>query len=264
MLRVLLLLTAAGPLFGNLVSPGLVKAQEKSAPPANAADSGIEPAVVAAAKERWEEEIRQLETRDSAQTAPEDAILFIGSSSIRLWDDLAEDMAPYPAINRGYGGAKYSDVAVFAPRLLEPHNYRALAIFVANDVSGSLDDRTPQQVVGWLRRIVEVSRAHRPEAPIFVIEITPTASRWDVWPQTQAVNAALRRVCLNQPRMTFIPTASYYLDAEKQPRTELFREDRLHLNDDGYALWSKLIKRRLRDFLTMPPAVRQKAAGGET
>lgn len=256
MLRLLLLLIL-GPLVA--VPCGLAQravAQETNSPPADAAPPGLDPAVIAAAKARWETAIGELEARDAVETDPAGAILFVGSSSIRLWQDLAADMAPWPTIQRGYGGAKYSDLAVFAPRLLKPHAYRALVVFVANDVSGSPEDHTPQQVVSWLRSIVEVSRTHRPEAPIFVIEITPTARRWEVWPQAQAVNASLRRFCLNEPGLTFITTAAYYLGADKQPRNELFRADQLHLNRDGYKLWAQLIKRRLRDFLTMPPAVR--------
>lgn len=256
MFRMLLLLITGPLVLFHCDSVRPVMAQETSASPSDGATAELDPAIVSAAKARWETAISELEARDAAENDPAEAILFVGSSSIRLWDDLAADMDPFPTIQRGYGGAKYSDLAVFAPRLLKPHAYRALVIFVANDVSGSPNDHTPQQVVGWLRSIVEVSQAHRPEAPIFVIEITPTARRWEAWPQTQAVNAALRRFCLNQPGMTFIATAAYYLDADKQPRTELFRADRLHLNRDGYALWAELIQRRLRDFLTMPPAVR--------
>jgi lysophospholipase L1-like esterase len=257
MLRGLLLLVSVAWILGfSGGSRFRVMADEPPREPAALTARSLDPAVIEAVRQRWESEIAKLEARDASETDPENAILFIGTSSIRLWQDLAADMAPFPTIQRGYGGAKYSDVAVFAPRLLKPHAYRGLVIFVANDVSGSPHDHTPQQVVGWLRSIVEVSQQHQPEAPIFVIEITPTARRWEVWQETQAVNAALRDVCLEQPGMIFIPTAPYYLDAAKQPRTELFRDDRLHLNRDGYRLWAQLIKRRLRDFVTMPPAVR--------
>ncbi len=73
-----------------------------------------------AAVDRWEEEIEKLEQRDANEEDPADAILFIGSSSIRRWDEIAVDMAPYRTIRRGYGGSKYSDVAVFAERLHLP------------------------------------------------------------------------------------------------------------------------------------------------
>lgn len=208
--------------------------------------------MVEKASQRWEQEIRKLEKRDAEETHPDDAILFIGSSSIRLWDQIAEDMAPFPTIQRGYGGARYSDVAVFAPRLLTPHRYRALVIFVGNDVSGSDDDHSPQQVTDWLRSIIDVSRTHQPGADIFVVEITPSDSRYDAWPKIRELNATLREICFTETKTTFISTAFYYLDESNRPRDEFFRDDHLHLNRDGYRLWAKLIKRRLHDFLTEP------------
>lgn len=246
-------------LIHSPVPPLLAQAPSNPAIPADSHAPPLDPEIIEQATERWEEEIRKLEERDEEEPDPDEAILFVGSSSIRLWDQMAEDMAPFPTIQRGYGGAKFSDVAVFAPRLLTPHRYRALVIFVANDVTGSDADRSPQQVIQWLRSIVDVSRAHQPDASIFVIEITPSASRYDAWPKIRDVNAALREFCLTEAKTTFIPTAQYYLDAQNQPRVELFRDDRLHLNRDGYRLWAKLIKRRLHDFLPESPTAEEPA-----
>ncbi|MEQ8836457.1 MAG: hypothetical protein RID07_06595, partial [Lacipirellulaceae bacterium] len=66
------------------------------------------------ALEKWSEAIAALEAKDKVEKHPDDAILFIGSSSIRLWKDIAADMSPYHPIQRGYGGARWTDVAVFA------------------------------------------------------------------------------------------------------------------------------------------------------
>lgn len=201
------------------------------------------------AMERWENDIRKLEARDARETEPENAILFVGSSSIRLWDSIDADMQPYAVIQRGYGGAKFTDLAVFAHRLITPHRYRALVLFVANDVTGGDDDRSPREVEALLMHVFAISRKHQPDAPVFVIEITPTSSRWKVWPEIAAVNAALRARALQTPGLFFIPTAAHYLNDQARPRDHLFRDDRLHLNTDGYDLWAKRIKRRLGDFL---------------
>ena len=76
--------------------------------------------------EYWSNEIAGLEAKDKAETHPDDSILFVGSSSIRMWKDIATDMAPYHAIQRGYGGARWTDVAIFAERLITPHKFRAV------------------------------------------------------------------------------------------------------------------------------------------
>lgn len=219
-----------------------------------AGDDGVEAFLQpyrAAAIERWEKEIQKLEARDAEETDPADGVLFVGSSSIRRWDTIATDMAPYRVIQRGYGGSKYSDVAVFAERLLHPHQYRALVVFVGNDVSGKPEDHSPDQVEQLVRHIVGVSRKHQPDAPVLLIEVTPNEKRFEVWPRIREVNAKLREIALSTANTYFIATADYYLDPNGNPRSELFVEDKLHLNSDGYALWSQLIRRRLDEVLRM-------------
>ena len=109
----------------------------------------------AQATEIWETEVRQLEARDAAEPSPADAILFVGSSSIRLWDTIATDMAPYRVIQRGVGGSTYSDIAVFARRLLLPHRYRALVqhgsctAYVSTTIPGKCSRRISRPRVRW-------------------------------------------------------------------------------------------------------------------
>ena len=195
-----------------------------------------------AAAAGWEPDIQKLEALDKTQQDPADGILFIGSSSIRLWKTIDEDVAPYPAIQRGYGGAKFSDLVVYARRIIEPHQYRAMAVFVANDITGSKDDKTPAEVLKMWQYIVKVSQKHQPEAPVFFIEITPTNSRWKVWPQIQQTNKLIRAYCESHKNLYFIPTASQYLGSDGKPRAALFIQDQLHQNRDGYLIWGRLIR----------------------
>ncbi|MGB1706995.1 MAG: GDSL-type esterase/lipase family protein [Rubripirellula sp.] len=216
---------------------------------------------------RWEKDIKNLEARDATESDPEDAIMFIGSSSIRRWSDIAIDMAPFQTIQRGYGGAKYSDVAVFAKRLLHPHEYRALVIFVGNDVQGKPGDHTPDQVEELVRYIVSVSQRHQSDAPVFLIEVTPTSKRYSAWPAIRKVNARLREIALSTPDTHFIATAEHYLDPERKPRDELFVRDRLHLNEAGYDQWAALIRRRITETFKFKSEFEAKAgaaAAGES
>jgi hypothetical protein len=203
------------------------------------------PELRAAASERWEEDIVALEARDRSESHPEDSVLFVGSSSIRGWEGIVDDMAPYHPIQRGYGGAKFSDLAVYARRLIAPHTFRALVVFVGNDVSGKPDDATPEQVRGWFGHMVDVAREVEPEASIFCIEITPTWSRWEAWPKIREVNRAVSEECAARAKVHFIPTAHAYLGNDGQPWADLFIDDNLHLNDLGYRIWSAIIKSHL-------------------
>ncbi len=240
------LVLLCGPHALGQESPVVVTlSDEVAAEPSLAPSAEFLDSYRAKAVEKWEKAISELEKRNASEENPAHSILFIGSSSIRRWDSIAVDMAPYPTIQRGYGGAKYSDLAVFAERLIRPHQYRALVSFVGNDVSGNPEDHTPDEVERLVRYVVEVSHQHQPEAPVFLIEVTPTEKRFKVWPQIREVNARLREIALSTPNTYFIATAGHFLDPTGHPRSEMFVDDRLHLNRDGYRLWSELIRRRL-------------------
>lgn len=206
-----------------------------------------------AAKEKWDATIRGFEELDKKTDYPAESILFVGSSSIRLWDTLARDMAPYPVIQRGYGGAKFQDLAVFAERLIHPHEFRAVVIFVANDIVGNDSDLTPGEVAALYSEVVETVRSKDADAPVFLIAITPTESRWKAWPQIEKANAALEATCRAAKNVHFIPTAKAFLNEDGAPRTELFRDDHLHLNADGYKLWTKIVRAELEKELAAKP-----------
>ncbi len=199
----------------------------------------------AVAVERWEAEIEKLEARDKAENHPDDSILFIGSSSIRRWEDIATDMAPYHPIQRGFGGSRWSDVAVFAERLITPHKFRGVVFFVGNDITGREGDKTPEEVAGLFAYVLGKVREHNPTAPVFYIAVTPTPSRWKAWPEAKAANTAARAVCEKSENTYFIGTESIFLDGAGEPRPELFVEDQLHQNRNGYILWTAAIKAHL-------------------
>ncbi len=193
----------------------------------------------------WENDIRKFEHLDSTEKYAPDAILFTGSSSIRLWDSLAADMAPYHVIQRGYGGARLSDYLLYARRIIFPHPGKAIVIFIANDITGDKSDKTPVEVGEMARQLLRIIREKFPDEPVFWIEITPTSSRWKVWPLIQQANKEIEKECREDGHATFISTASAFLNQSGLPKDELFRSDKLHLNAEGYKVWTGIIKKEL-------------------
>lgn len=198
---------------------------------------------------KWEESIQAFETLDRAEDYSDDSILFVGSSSILIWSTIEEDMAPYPVIQRGFGGSKLSDVAWYAKRLIYPHKFSALAMFVANDISGNEKDKTPEEVGRLFKYILDVVREKYPVTPFFYIAITPTASRWEVWPQIHEANRVLKAICDEAANTYFISTSRHYLGNDGKPNPDLFRDDELHLNRDGYLKWTEIIKEAIDPVL---------------
>jgi hypothetical protein len=197
----------------------------------------------------WEPEIEKFEQLDRTEKYPGDAILFAGSSSIRLWESIEKDMIPSHVIQRGYGGAKLSDFSVYASRIINSHPCRAIVIFVANDITGTEQDKTPEEVAALFKNVLKTIRKSHPVTPVFWIEITPTASRWKVWPEIQQANSLIKDLCSREKNSYFIETQKYFLNEKGLPSDDLFREDKLHLSDKGYEIWKGIIKQKLDEVL---------------
>ena len=181
--------------------------------------------------------------------APDNALLFLGSSSIRLWETLAQDMAPYPVIQRGYGGAHLRDAIFFTDALLGDYQPAMIIGFIANDIKGDPQDESPAKVKRLFKFFIKQISARHPETPFLWVEITPTKSRWAQWEEIKVVNQKIKAYCEKTPHLYFVETADAFLTKEGLPRTELFIEDQLHLNPQGYNLWSSIIKKEIKQHL---------------
>jgi lysophospholipase L1-like esterase len=200
----------------------------------------------------WEKEIRRFEKLDSTEQYPSDAIMFTGSSSIVLWKTLEKDMAPYHVINRGFGGSKLSDFAVYGERIIAPHPCSAIVIFIGNDISGGPKDKSPAEVAGLFRYLLKTIRKSHPETAVFWIAITPTPSRWKVWPQQKEANELIRKICDREANTYFISTEASFIGSDGKPYERYFRPDMLHLNDEGYKIWSRIIKKEISKVVPYP------------
>ena len=200
----------------------------------------------------FEKEVSALEKLDVASTASKNELLFIGSSSVRLWDNIKNDMSPYKSVKRGYGGAHYYDLIHFTDRLVTSHNPKAILLFVANDITGPndifkpMDDLSPREVKKLFKYCYNSIRKIHAEVPIYVIETTPTPSRWGVWGKISEANDLIKTYCDITPNLYFIDTRDRFLKNDK-PISSLFVSDELHLNKTGYNLWGKIIKTKLKE-----------------
>ncbi len=114
---------------------------------------------------------------------------------------------------RGYGGAKFSDLAVYTPRIVAAHHPKAVVIFVANDITGnSMSDKSSEEIVQLLDSIIKDIRRHTEPSEIFVVAITPTPSRFKVWSQIDQANHAMEQYCRSSQRVHFIKTKDAYFN----------------------------------------------------
>lgn len=203
-----------------------------------------------AQKPRFEDEIVAFETADRKEMPKAGSVLFVGSSSIRLWKTLREDFPEYPVLNRGFGGSWMTDSARLVDRIVTPYKPSAVVVFAGtNDLA---DGHTPDQVVSDYKTFVGKVRAAFPRIPIAYIATTPAPSRQGLWMKMGEVNGAIREYARSGERLWYIDTAGALLTPQGGPRPELFVEDQLHMNEKGYAIWREIVGETLHKML--PPA----------
>ncbi len=203
------------------------------------------------AAKKWEDDVEKLSATNTLDGGNEH-VLFIGSSSFRLWDKLPEDLAPHSIVKRAYGGAKFRDLAIYTPVLVRGLKFNRAVIFIANDITGKEDDTPPETTRKLAHLVIEQLRQEQPKVQVFILAVTPTPSRYEYWPRIQKTNQMLKSLSVELQNVHYISTATAFLDTDGLPRAEYFKDDKLHLNQQGYAVWSELIKRTLAEFAPAP------------
>ena len=196
---------------------------------------------------QWESEIARFDSLNLVEDSDAGTLLVTGSSSVRLWDSIHADMAPYKVMQRGYGGAKLTDFNYYEDRIIKAQQFKAIVIFVANDIAGAESDKTPKELRQLFRDLVRQLRLKNPDTPICWVETTPTPSRWHVTPQVREANGLIAKYCERNKDLHFIHTFDYFITPQGIPDSTFFRQDMLHLNRQGYKQWSEIIRTSLAD-----------------
>ena len=192
-----------------------------------------------AAPEKWAKEINEYVAQDAALPPKPGGVVFIGSSSIRLWKSLEEDFAGIHVLNRGFGGSELADSVHYFDQLVRPHQPRVVVLYAGdNDLWGG---KTPETVLADFRAFCEKLHGAFPKARLAYIAIKPSPSRWKIRETITRTNQLIADECAKDPRRGFVDIFTPMLDASGAPRPELYLEDMLHMNGAGYALWQKAV-----------------------
>lgn len=192
---------------------------------------------------RWEKEIAAIEAADRQAPPEKGGVLFVGSSTIRLWKTLAEDFPDHKVVNRGFGGSEIVDSTYFADRLIFPHEPKQILLRAGgNDIHAG---RLPGEVAADFVEFVRVVHARLPETEILYIGLSPAPARWGEVDKGREMNRLIREAALAMPRVGFVDADEFTVDDDGRARPELFVEDKLHFSPEGY----KLLAERVRPFL---------------
>ncbi len=189
--------------------------------------------------DRFSFEVNNMIQWDKKNSYATNAVLFLGSSSIRMW----ETGEAFPGItlqNRGFGGAHISDVNFYFEELAVHLKPRLIVFYCGdNDIDAGKDMK---QVLKDYVEFTALVRKKLPRCRIIYLPIKPSVARWSKWPEMDKLNQAIKKFTEKDPLQDYVDTATIILDLDSTPRAELFKKDGLHLNEQGYALWNKILE----------------------
>ena len=198
------------------------------------------PASLVGAGQRFEDEIAGFEAADRVSPPPRGSVLFVGSSSIRVWPHLEADFPNIDVLQRGFGGSTLDEVDHYAPRIVLPYCPRLIVLYAGdNDLA---EGRTPKQILADFKTFVGLVRPPMPKTRIVFVSIKPSTARVALLAKMREANALVRQYIGTDPSLTYLDVFTPMLGPTGLPRHELFQSDGLHMNAQGYAIWQGLLQ----------------------
>jgi lysophospholipase L1-like esterase len=196
---------------------------------------------------RFAKEIEKFAQLDKATPTAQGGIVFTGSSSIRLWKT-TEAFPDLPVLNRGFGGSVANDLVFYFDKVVTPYEPKILVVYTgSNDLNAKL---TVQDVLADYTKFLGMVHEKLPATKVIVNSVKTSIKRWDQYESVKQLNVALEAWCQGKDWIRWVEATSHLLGSDGTPRPEIFREDKLHLNDKGYAEWNAIIRPVLQEEWT--------------
>jgi lysophospholipase L1-like esterase len=186
-------------------------------------------------------EVSQFVAADRAAPPAPCQVLFVGSSSIVKWNTLVADMAPIPVINRGFGGSHIEYVNRWFDEIVAPYKPRAIVFYAGdNDIDAG---KSPDRVVADFDEFMVRKTKALGDTPVYFISLKPSKLRFSELPLQTQVNDAIRAKAARRHDLHYIDVVNPMLENGK-PR-EIFGPDGLHMNPEGYIIWTHIVRAAL-------------------
>lgn len=194
---------------------------------------------------RWRSELEAFQAQDRVSPPRPGGVLFVGSSSIRLWTGLESAFGDQPLVRkRGVGGSCLYEWADWVAPLILPHRPRLLLVYAGeNDLT---EGRTPHDLLASFIRLTDRVRADLPDTRVAYLSIKPSPSRVGLMDAMREANLLIQTWVLAGPNLDYVDVHTPMIDNDGRPRAELFVRDQLHLSAEGYALWRQVVSAHLR------------------
>jgi len=191
----------------------------------------------------YEEDIERLE-KYGKETGHNAETIFYGSSSIRLWTSLYDDFKNLKPANLGFGGSTLAACVWFFERVMMSYHPKRLVIYAGDNDLG--DGRHPEEVFIFFQQLVVKTNERFGDLPCHFISLKPSISRWRMANQFKFTNNLIEtEINSYNSNWQFIDIFKEMIDTAGHPKHEYYLDDGLHLSENGYKLWKRLIGERI-------------------
>lgn len=190
--------------------------------------------------DRFESEIKNFEKERSEKGIQKESVLFYGSSSWRLWKNIKTDLAPLPIINHGFGGSTIPELIHYADRAVLPYQPKLLVIYGGeNDLTGK-KYKSPEQMFDTYRQFTALVQNRFPKTKICFVSMKLSPSRRKHWEAVKKGNALVKAFSTGK-YLSYVDINSALFRTDGTVKSELYTQDSLHLNAQGYREFTKVL-----------------------
>ncbi len=190
----------------------------------------------------FQEEINAFAKADSLYSPVKNSIVFVGSSSFRMWTNINDNFPGYPIINRGFGGSVLTDVIYYAKETILKYQPKQIYIYCGENDIAAGEAVSSEIVLTRFKELFKIIRTNlNASVPIVFVSLKPSVARWNMQERIVKTNNLIQQYIATQKNVSFLDIHSAMLDANGQVLNDLFIGDNLHMNAKGYQIWQKII-----------------------
>jgi lysophospholipase L1-like esterase len=189
-------------------------------------------------------EIKAFEKQDSISMPAKGQILLVGSSTFRFWVTSKEDLVGYPTINRGFGGSQMSDVNFYFDRIVSKYEPKFILVYEGdNDLAAN---ESPQSIFDDFKIFAEKVKTQLPNTKVGYCSIRPSIARTNIRDKQIEVNHLIENFCKKNKGFYFVDIYKEFFLQNGDLMPDVFVADKLHLNKQGYEIWTKATRKFLK------------------
>lgn len=188
----------------------------------------------------FKNEVDHLAVTKLDKSGTEPKIVFYGSSSFRLWTNLEDDFPEFQFLNIAFGGSTIEDCVGYYPLLLAQTNPSHIVFYAGdNDIGNGAD---APEVLSRFKSLMKLIRADFPEVQFTFLSIKPSPARERYLSIIEASNQLIKEFLSTQRHTSYVDIHYAMRGKDGAVDKDLFEEDQLHMNPDGYAIWKKALR----------------------